>query len=194
MTIQCINSGGKALKSDRVKNVLRAEGFTLIELVIVISLVAILAGMLLSRALVYQELAEKAAMQQVVSALQSALVLQYGHRMALGLGPEVNNIVNENPMEWLARKPNNYAGELKKVRPGIIESGNWAFDVQSRELVYVPDHATYFAPAKDGLKWIRFRTRMIYENMPGNKNKGRKELTAVTFSPVEPYQWTIQEK
>lgn len=172
----------------------RAKGFTLIEMTIVISLVAILAGILLSRVLVYQELAEKAAMQQVVSALQSALVLQYGHRMALGLGPEINNIVNENPMDWLARKPNNYSGEFKTVKPGVIESGNWAFDVQSRELVYVPDHATYFVPAKDGLKWIRFRTRLVYDNMPGKKNKGRKEFAAVTFLPVERYQWSIQEK
>lgn len=171
----------------------RANGFTLIELVIVISLVAVLAGMLLSRVLIYQEMAEKAAMQQVVSALQSALVLQYGHRMALGMGPELNNIVNENPMEWLARKPGNYAGELKGVKPGVIESGSWAFDNQSHELIYIPNHAAYFTPAKDGLKWARFRTRFVYEPIPGKKNRGRKELAAVVFSAVEPYQWSIQE-
>lgn len=175
------------------KRNIQSRGFTLIELLIVVSMVALLASMLLTRVLVYQEVAEKAAMQQVVSAIQSGLILQYGHRMALGLGSEVNNIVNENPMDWLSRKPPNYAGELKGVKPGAMESGNWAFDTLTHELIYMPDHASYFVPAKDGYKWIRYRTRLVYEAMPGKRNKGRRELTAVAFAPVEPYQWSIKE-
>lgn len=182
------------MNSDKSSYPVPEKGFTLIELSIVIGLIAVLAGMLLSRVLVYQELAEKAAMQQVVSAIQSALILQYGHRMTLGLGNELKDIVNENPMEWLVRKPANYSGEIKKIIPGIIEPGTWGFDSQSRELVYVPDHTTHFVTPKNGQKWIKFRTHLVYENMPGKKNKGSKELAGVTFSAVEPYQWTIQEK
>ncbi len=182
------------MNSDKLNHPVTGKGFTLIELVIVISLIAVLAGMLLSRVLVYQELAEKAAMQQVVSALQSSLLLQYGHRMTLGLGSELKDIVNENPMEWLALKPNNYSGEIKKIRPGVIDPGTWGFDTQTRELVYAPYHTTHFVTPKDGQKLIRFRTRLVYENMPGRKYKGSKELAGVTFSAIEPYQWTIQEK
>jgi general secretion pathway protein G len=169
------------------------SGFTLVELLVVISVVGILASMLFSRVLLYQEMAEKAAMQQVVGAVQSALVLQYGHRMALGLGSGINNISTENPLDWLAQKPANYAGEFSVVNPDAIVPGNWAFDLQSRELIYVIDHAEYFKPFKDGFKWIRFRIRFAYETIPGNNGKDMKELTAVTFAPVEPYRWLIRE-
>lgn len=169
------------------------KGFTLIELVIVISMVGILAGMLFSRVLIYQELAEKAAMQQVVSAVQTALVLQYGHRMAFNMDSEVNDISTENPMEWLAQKPINYAGEFNSIKPGAIEPGTWAFDLNSRELVYVPDHKEYFVPAKDGISWVRYRTRFVYDQPAGNKITGVTELAGVTFSPVVPYQWLIRE-
>lgn len=168
-----------------------SNGFTLIELVIVISMIGILASMLFSRALVYQELVEKAAMQQVVSAVQSALVMEYGHRMASGMGPRINDISKENPMDWLARKPANYAGEFNTVNPSAIEAGNWVFDKGTHELIYLPNYAEYFIPAKNGVRWIRFHTRLVYE--PSFKDRGVKLLSGVIFSPVEPYQWSIKE-
>jgi general secretion pathway protein G len=169
----------------------RSKGFTLVELLIVVSIVAILAGMLFSRVLFYQELAEKAAMQQVVSTLQTALVMEYGHRMASGMGQDLNNIVNENPMDWLAQKPGNYAGEFDGIKPNTAEPGNWMFDRSSHELIYLPDHAEYFTPAKEGVRWIRYHTRFTYES--SSRSKNAKMLTGVTFSPVEPYQWLIRD-
>jgi prepilin-type N-terminal cleavage/methylation domain-containing protein len=167
------------------------RGFTLVELLIVISIVAIMAKMLLNRVFVYQEVVEKAAMQQVVSAVQSALVMEYGHRMASGTGTGLSSISNENPMDWLARRPPNYAGEFNNVNPAVIEAGNWVFDKGRHELIYLPNHAEYFVPAKNGVRWIRFHTRPVYE--PGFRGKGIKMLSGVAFSSVEPYQWTIKE-
>jgi prepilin-type N-terminal cleavage/methylation domain-containing protein len=167
------------------------SGFTLVELLIVISIVAFLASLLFSRILFYQELAEKAAMQQVVGVLQTSLVMQMGHRMASGLGPELGNIVKENPMDWLAQKPPNYAGEFNRVKPNTAQPGNWVFDRGTHELIYLPDHAEYFVPAKDGVRWIRFQTRLVYE--ASVRDKSVKELAGVVISPVEPYQWLIRE-
>ena len=177
----------------RVEGLTRSsKGFTLVELLVVVSLVAIFASMLFSRVWLYQEMAEKAAMQQVTGALQTGLILQYGHRMASNQASGMKNISTENPMDWLARKPGNYAGEFDAIKPGTIEPGNWAFDLSTHELIYVPDHVEYFVPARDGVKWIRFRTRLDYE--AGYGGKGVKELTGVIFAPVEPYQWSIREK
>ena len=174
-----------------MNNMEKAKGFTLIELLIVISIVAILAGMFFSRVLVYQELTEKAAMQQVVSAVQAALVLEYGHRMASATGAGANNISKENPMEWLARRPDNYAGEFNTVNPAAIEPGNWAFDKGTRELIYLPNHAEYFFPAKKGVRWIRYHTRFTYES--SSRGKRTQAVSGVVFSPVEAYQWLIKE-
>lgn len=168
------------------------RGFTLIELVIVISLVGILASIFFSRVLYYQEMAEKAAMQQVVGTLQSAMVLQYGPRMAMGSGSWINNINTDNPMEWLSQKPGNYAGEFNALKPAAVEPGNWAFDLATHELIYVPKHTEYFVPAKDGAMWIRYRARLSYETKARDKNV--RVLAGVIFSPVEPYQWMIREK
>ena len=168
------------------------KGFTLVELLVVVCIVGVLASVLFNRVLFYQEMAEKAAMQQVVGAIQSALVLQYGHRMTLGMGTAMDSIRNENPLDWLSQKPPNYAGEFASVKPATIDPGNWAFDKQTHELIYVPDHAAFFVPKNDGSKWIRYRTRFEYESTPGYKGQGEKRLAAVTFSPVEAYQWVIR--
>jgi len=170
-----------------------AKGFTLVELLVVICIVGILASLLFTRVLFYQEMAEKAAMQQVVGAMQSALVIQYGHRMTQAMGPEINKIIYENPLDWLSQKPENYSGELSAIKPEAIKPGNWAFDRKFHELIYVPDHAEYFMPATDGYKWIRFRTRFAYEATGGNKSKASRQLTGITLLPVEPYQWLIRE-
>ena len=169
------------------------RGFTLVELFIVVCIVGVLAGILLTRVIFYQELAERAAMQQVVSAVRTALVLEYGHRMTLNLGREIYKISDENPMDWLAQKPANYVGEFKTIKPDTIEPGNWAFDMGAHELVYIPDHNNYFSAAKDGFKWVRFRLRYVYTTYTGNKDRGIKEPTGVTFVPVETYQWQIRD-
>jgi prepilin-type N-terminal cleavage/methylation domain-containing protein len=167
-----------------------AVGFTLIELVIVISIVGVLAGEFFKRVWHYQEMAEKAAMQQVVGALQTALILEFGHRMATGFG--LSNISNENPMDWLVQKPPNYAGEFNAVNLSSISPGNWVFDNSRHELIYLPEHSEYFVPSNNGVKWIRYRTRFIYE--PNYRNKNILEFAGLTISPVEPYKWTIREK
>ena len=176
-----------------------SKGFTLIELVVVITIIVILAGALLTRIWFYQEQAEKAAMEQVAAALQSAMVMQYGHMLVSGRETEAKNLLTENPVRWLMRAPPNYAGEFDGIKPAAIEPGNWAFDLKTRELIYVPDRSDYFDPGTDGLKWVRYRARLEYEHVPAaavprGVSKGAKEISSVLFEPVERYQWFVKEE
>ena len=176
-----------------------SKGFSLIELIVAITIIVILAGLLLTRIWFYQEQAEKAAMQQVAGALQSSLVMQYGHLLTSGKEAEINNLLTENPTLWLMQKPHNYAGEFSGITPAAIEPGNWAFDLQTHELVYVPYRTEYFTPGKDGLKWVRYRARLDYSTArgataSGRGNKAAQELSGVLFEPVEPYQWLVREE
>lgn len=166
------------------------RGFTLIELIIVISIVVILAGLFLVRVPFYQEQAEKAAMQQVEGAIQSALVLRYGILLTRNAASEkeVNRLASENPMDWLQKKPKNYAGEFFAPSPQAVAPGQWVFDLQSRDLIYVLEHGDYFKPGKDGNMWIRFHVQLVYEPILGAPGKG-KELTSTLFAPSEPYHW-----
>ena len=166
------------------------RGFTLLELIVVISIVAILAGSLLSRIPYYQEQAEKAAMEQTVGALQSALVMRYGALMAHGAAneKELKALAADNPMNWLQQKPSNYAGEYFDPAPQAIPFGYWFYDLKSHDLVYSIGHAENFKPGKDGRKWIRFHTRIVSEPVLGRPESG-KEVTATLIEPTERYHW-----
>ena len=178
--------GGVGLKPD-------LRGFTLIELIVVIIIVVILAGAFLVRIPYYQEQAEKAAMEQVAAAVQSALVLRYGALMTHGAAneKELSILATDNPMTWLQQKPRNYAGEYYDPTPGAVAPGNWMFDLKSRDLIYVVDHGNYFTPGKDGKRWIRFHIQLRYEPVLGGgvQAGGKKELVGSLFEPTETYRW-----
>ena len=166
-------------------------GFTLLELIIVISIVAILAGMFLSRIPYYQEQAEKTVMEQTAGAIQSALVMRYGSLMTHGATSEKNlgALATDNPISWLQQKPKNFAGEFYDPTPKTVAPGSWMFDLKSHELIYVLDRSEYFTPGKDGQKWVRFHVKLEYEPVPGGPTGGRKTLTLTLFEPTEPYRW-----
>ncbi len=191
---EAMNKGqGARLKSHPVPLVpCSSKGFTLIELMVVISMVAVLASVLLDRVWFYQEQAEKAAMEQVAGALQSALILQYGRLLNNGREAEVKSLSLENPIRWLMKQPPNYVGEFFAPTPGAISPGNWAFDLKNRELIYVPSHEDYFVPDSQGYKWVRYRTHLPYEARAGSKGKNAQELTGVLFEPAESYRWMIK--
>lgn len=165
------------------------KGFTLIELIIVITIIVVLAGLFLVRVPYYQEQAEKTAMEQVVGAVQSALVMRYGTLAARSAAneKELNALATDNPMTWLQQKPRNYMGEYFDPTPGAVAPGNWMFDLKSRNLIYVVDHGNYFTPGKDGKKWIRFHVHLQYDPRLGGG--AGQELASTLFEPVEPYRW-----
>lgn len=197
--LSCNMNQSAGLAQSAVLVTRQSKGFTLIELLVVIIIVVILTSVLLTRVWFYQEQAEKAAMEQVASALQSSLVMQYGQLLMAGMEAEVKNLAAENPVSWLMQKPHNYSGEFQDINPAAIGPGNWAFDLKTREMVYVPYRADYFTPGKDGKKWVRYRVRLEYAParrtaMKADVRKDANTLTSLLFEPVEPYQWIIREE
>ncbi|MDO8413906.1 MAG: type II secretion system protein [Gallionellaceae bacterium] len=181
--------GTQGLTRSPILNPRSSKGFTLIELIVVICLVAIFASVLLERVLFYQEQAEKAAMEQVASALQSALTMQHGRLLARGMESDITTLAADNPMSWLAKIPKNYSGEFYDVSPRSVAPGNWMFDLKTRNLVYILDRGNFFTPGKDGHKWIHFRVNFLYEASPDKSGKGKQELVGTLFEPTEPYRW-----
>ncbi len=173
-----------------IKSFRSTQGFTLIELIFVIIIISVLMGLFLNRALYYQEQAEKTAMEQVADAIQSALTMQYGKILTRGQPGDVQALAQDNPMNWLQKKPRNYAGEYYDPSPLAVDSGNWTFDLKSRDLIYVPRNSNYFKPDKDGKKWIRFHIVLNYDvaRLPSLRN-ATPELTGILFEPLVPYSW-----
>lgn len=165
-------------------------GFSLFELVVVIGIVSVLMGIFMGRVIYYQEQAEKTAMEGVASAIQSALIIQYGRILTHGKGSDVEWLAKDNPMNWLQQKLDNYAGEIYAPTPLDVEPGSWVFDLTSRDLIYVPRITNNFKPGKDGNQWVRYHVVLQYESPRLPSMQGAPpELTGLLFEPVEPYMW-----
>ncbi len=140
----------------------RAAGFTLIELVIVIVLVSTLAAVALDRLLLYQELAEKAAMEYQASALKSAVRMQVAELMVKGRMREVSTLAGVNPMLLLEEFPQNYVADPPHV-PNAQRGGFWFYDDQTKEIVYQLKLGRHFvAEGPDAIKQVRYRVVLMY--------------------------------
>jgi len=166
----------------------RRRGFTLIELAVVISIVALLAGALLDRLLFYQEQAEKAAMEQMAGTVRSALHLQVASLIAKGRPGDIQELLKENPMEWLAEKPANYLGEYFAPKPQDIEPGNWYFDLQTRNLIYSVRNRTHFRTEEKESNLIQFQVQFA-PPVKGRKADADNPIEGVILEPVVPYRW-----
>lgn len=125
----------------------RSRGFTLLELIVVICIVAVLTGSLLSRIKMHQKQAELAQMDTVVGVLRSALGMKVAQLVLQGERNEVFNLITINPMDLLAQKPANYAGELIPPQTAKISPGNWYFNRKKLLLVYIPSIGATFQTA-----------------------------------------------
>lgn len=168
-----------------------ARGFTLLELIVVVCLVAVLAAVLLERLLRYQELAEKTAMEQTVGVLRSALALQFAGRVAVGGLAAAQDLAGQNPMDWLAERPPNYIGVLYDPSETDVAKGNWYFDKQNGDLVYRPRRTQFFTPGPDGKAQVRFRPRILIGPGPAVQGRpGLPENSELRIVAAPPYLWT----
>lgn len=171
-----------------------ADGFTLLELIVVIIVVAIFAAILLGRFLLYQELAEKASMEQTAGAVRSALNIQVAGLIARGGTQEIPKLATLNPVIFLNEKQKNYVGEFYEAALEDIPPGSWYFDLKHKELVYLVHSGEYFVPDEKGDKRVRFKVDLVYnENLlPSAAGAERRELGGVVLKEVVPYTWDVR--
>ncbi|RSZ60096.1 type II secretion system protein [Massilia atriviolacea] len=113
------------------------RGFSLLELAVCTVVVAVLIGVLLQRLLDYRERAEMAAVEQLAGVLRTALALKVGQLQARGRESDIASLAGTNPIELLAEKPRNYAGEFFTPTAQQVAPGNWYFDRKTKSLVYL---------------------------------------------------------
>jgi general secretion pathway protein G len=164
------------------------RGFTLIELVIVICVVALLFGIALDRLLRYQELGERAALQQNVAAINSALALRFAAYVVMGTPQRIAEEVGRNPVNLLARPPQNYLGEVTSTAPESFSRPCWYFDAAARDLVYLPARRRYWSGSSGAPDAIRFRVEMT----AGQATPGEPRVLPQPFVAAHPpFKWEI---
>lgn len=166
-------------------------GATLLEFAVVASVLGILAFVLLDRMSYYQEWAEKANMESTAASLKSALRIEFSTLMVEGRMREGAALAQQNPMNWLDRKPANYLGEYDGAAPDASPRGNWYYDRRARELVYRVNQGRYFTPDGRGRREARFRVTLIYDEKVENQGVGTSPMqpSGVKLTLVEIYKW-----
>lgn len=167
----------------------RAKGFTLIELIITISLVAILSTVALDRLFWYQGQAEKANMEYTASMIKSGLWMRAASLMMESRGAEVPKLAQQNPIDLLAEKPANYLGALDSNKSEEIKGGNWFFDTSTKQVVYVVSQRRNFIPAKTDDFMVRYGMKVLYSEMEITNGKQVKYVAGVTLMPLSKYVW-----
>ena len=169
----------------------RSAGFTLLELVTVIIIASILAGVLIGRFLIYLEIGEKTAMEQTVGAIRSGLNIQMAGLITRCRMEDIPRLVGTNPMKFLAGQQKNFAGEFYGGKLPEIAPGSWYFDMKDKYLVYLVDRDAHFVPGADGQKWVRFRLSPVFNEsfQDGSQKSLVKEIGGVVLEEVEPYKW-----
>ena len=177
----------------RVHQLQRApgRGFSLIEFTVVLVIIGVIAAILLDRIKFYQEQAEKAAMEATAAAVQAGLHLRIAGYLAAGRsGSEIESLARQNPIEWLARKPDNYAGAFDRIGADELPAGTWYFDLSDGTLVYRVRYGHAFLAEKDAPAEVRYRARVEYGRL--EKGSGLIGLRVAEFAPVHPYQWVTE--
>jgi prepilin-type N-terminal cleavage/methylation domain-containing protein len=161
------------------------RGFTLVELAVAIAVIAVAAALLLNRLAYYQEMAEKAAMESVVSGVKTGLQLRLAELIATHRQGQAAELEAENPMRWLEARPGNYGGVYS---PGA-DRGQWYFDAGRRHLVYVVNAGDRLEVGTGSAgKEIRFHARLLKDRVTF-AGGAVESVTSVTLSPVTPYRW-----
>jgi general secretion pathway protein G len=168
---------------------LKARGFTLVELMVVICIVGILFGIALDRLLRFQELGERTAMEQNIAVINVALTMKFAALVASGHGQAIEKEIGANPVDLLARPPENYLGALYGPDPESLPPRSWYFDRQSGDLVYVPGRTRYLTEPPDASSGLRFRVTLT--DASPRKEEGVKELRQAFIRPKQPYRWVI---
>jgi len=138
---------------------LRERGFTLLEFAVTVLVAAAVSAFLLNRFDFYRQQAEMAATRQLVAALRTALHTRAAQLQASGQGAALHALEDDNPMNWLERKPGNYLGEFAAPDPEQIGRNGWVFDTRDKSLVYLLSNAESFSFGEARL--LRFKVKFL---------------------------------
>ncbi|MDX1444198.1 MAG: type II secretion system protein [Gammaproteobacteria bacterium] len=156
------------------------RGFTLWELIVVISLVVFLFAVAMENLLPLRGAAERAQVLHTEGALRSALGMQASQRVVQQGSRGLKSLTRENPLDWLAVPPTASAAEtLEGLQPGT-----WSWISHSNILAYRLRYPEYVEAAHEG-EWLRYK--VVFE-----ENEARQPMNLALVA-LDPVRWDLPQ-
>jgi prepilin-type N-terminal cleavage/methylation domain-containing protein len=167
-------------------------GFSLIELVVVIILIAILYAVAADRLIAMRAQAERSHVENTVGALRSALGVRTAAAIARGAVGELAALAGSNPMDLMTEVPESYRGAFFGPDPAAFDGGQWYFDRRDGALVYRVRYADFFRGSATGPARVRFAIELDFSdrNRNGRFDAAADEIHGLRLRELEPYAWT----
>ena len=166
----------------------KQHGFTLLELVVVITIISVLLVVALERFYKLMVDVERTSMEYNLGAMRSAIGMQVAAHFVAGDLQGIAILAESNPMELLAEKPSNYLGNVGSDDLRELEKGSWVYDEKSRTLIYLVRNHVYFESALDDPKRARFKIFPVYSDKIASDIKS-KYISGLSLRELEPYEW-----
>ncbi|MCW8901618.1 MAG: type II secretion system GspH family protein [Gammaproteobacteria bacterium] len=170
------------------------NGFTLLEMVVVIVLVGFLGLIILDRAWKFRVYAEEAAVTSIIGNIRSALGLEVAKLAVRGKIKNIANLHNTNPMNLMAQTPDNYIGEVDDTS-NVEGKGIWYFNKSDHTLNYTVSYTDNFKSNVNGIKRTRHQLKIVYTD--NNKNSrfdaGIDDINGLDLVAKEPYRWIVEK-
>ena len=161
---------------------IRQTGLTWLEFSVVASVLAVLAGSLLTALLYYEELAEATVVQLTIENIRSGLRYQIADRLVAGRTPEIGQLLGVNPVSWLERSPDGYVGTVRTGSVRSLPAGSWFYDIDRGEIGYLPKLSFHLVAEPGGRATLRWRMQALRSAMPG-------DVEGLMLVAVTPYRW-----
>jgi len=166
-------------------------GFSLLELVTVITVISILVVVALDRLLPYMDEAERVSVIRLEGQLRSTLMMEAAERIVRGQSATITQLNGSNPVHFLLEPPKNYLGEMTSPAPGSMPSRHWYFDTGRRELTYRLGDPFALDAGEERRPDPAFSVRVAFADVDGDGRfePGRDELYGVRLERVAGQDW-----
>lgn len=171
------------------------RGFTFLELALVVCVVAVLYAVSLQYSIRVLAMTERVTAEQVIISLRNGTEFQAMRHLLSNPSVELPKLEYSNPIQFLARPPENYLGELNTFEQTTLKKdGVWYFDKAQRVLVYRVRYSQYFESKRPKNEQIRLQVMLLYTDLNNNNrfDKTADQPTGLVLQAKEPYRWTIE--
>ena len=157
---------------------------SLFQVSVVAAIIVLLAAVLLNAVYYVQEKAERTVIEATVLNIEKGLEIEVRTREIRGQALSIRDLVGVNPVSFLAKPPEGYAGVCRKTKA----PGEWCFDEATREIVYRPRLEASLEFREPGRRDLRWRVGSA-EELAGGHTGGSAVVGGIRVFSTTSFVW-----